>query len=622
MSGIEATGLVLGALPLIIEAIKAYANGAATVWRYAKYKRRLIDLSEELAVEMALFENVCDELLDGLIEDYKWKAILLQDPGGEAWKERVLEDKLKSRLRGSLYQVYVKAMKDMRQAVAEIQDLLKLGEDNRVRLSKSQKVTGFAECFQVQINASDRFDKEKKRWKFSIKPKHYENSVAQIRRSTKRLKEATQFGSKMEARVGESRRLRYASRMTDLDFSTIQHGAARVYNIIRCQLRCSCRSFHVISLPLEPWKNLAARTSQRAVQPSFRVLFSYGAKGPSSNAQPWNMEAVEIFPDEDEPDTLPSLQQNTSKILTSTSKAKVRFQDATVMKGTDASRADLASNLLSSISRSPANICLQQLLQGTRAALLTEELLNPPSGVPQSTNSVHSLSSPNLLPLREALLSDSTVKYRRRFSNLVKLRLSVSLAWSLLQLHRTPWFSETWTNSDINLLDLPHYSLLDQSFISRKFPGDNEAQQDQLSRQPTSARPRNGALFALGVLLIELCLGAPFDKLREPQQLEVLGLPDTCSDYEAADCLIDDVYDRFGDNYGDAVLKCIRCEFGCRRNSLDDERFRRAFYDGVVVLLEKNLEVFHAHRELQRGGSAQVKMQQSWMEECIEECNS
>ncbi|KAL1621862.1 hypothetical protein SLS54_005385 [Diplodia seriata] len=189
----------------------------------------------------------------------------------------------------------------------------------------------------------------------------------------------------------------------------------------------------------------------------------------------------------------------------------------------------------------------------------------------------------------------NTGQYRRRFSNLVRLRLSVTLAWSLLQLHQTPWFTETWGNSDINLLDRPNHTLLDQPFIRRTISENTDAQSVHTSHQTTSSGPRNRPLFALGVLLIELCLGAPFDKLREQQHLQALGLPDTCSDYEVANRLIDDVYDEFGNAYGDAVLKCIRCEFGCRRNSLDDERFKRAFYNGVIVLLEQNLEVFRGH---------------------------
>lgn len=132
MSGVEATGLVLGAFPLIIEAVKVYSNGASTIRRYIKYQRPLSNLCDELTVERTLFENVCEELLDGLIEDHKWKATWLKDPGGEAWKEKVLEEKLKARLHGSLYEVYLKVMRDMKQAVAEIQELLKLGEDNKV----------------------------------------------------------------------------------------------------------------------------------------------------------------------------------------------------------------------------------------------------------------------------------------------------------------------------------------------------------------------------------------------------------------------------------------------------------------------------------------------------------
>lgn len=132
MSGIEAVGLVLGALPLIIEAIKSYSDGAITIRDYFKYEKPLADLFDQLSTEKTLFESVCDELLDGLIEDDKWKASLLQNPGGDGWNDPQLEDKLKSRLIGSFYDEYLKSMEKTKEAVAELEKLLKLGPDHKV----------------------------------------------------------------------------------------------------------------------------------------------------------------------------------------------------------------------------------------------------------------------------------------------------------------------------------------------------------------------------------------------------------------------------------------------------------------------------------------------------------
>lgn len=455
----------------------------------------------------------------------------------------------------------------------------------------------FAENSQVQINADNRIDKEKKKLKFSIKKKHYDGLMTQIQRSGQILERLTKHCLKVEARVKRPRTFQNPRTAPDLDFSTIQRCAARVYHIIQCGLKCSCRSSHGISLQLDPQKGLVASAScstVNAIQPSFRVVFSYDAKGSSADTKPWSLEAVEIFPDNEELYvTVPSPGSNAPKQPVSVAKTKVRFQETQNTKVTDLTkRVDSMSNLLSNLCLGPPNICLEELFQGRRAVFCTDELLRPKCGASQAAPSFYSPVNPDLVSLRKVLIMGRAEPYRRRFNNLVKLRISVALAWSFLQLYQTPWSSENWCNSDINLLNLPHQKLLSQPFISRTI-SESDIHPGQISHNTTSGGPRNGQLFALGILLIELCLGSPFDKLRE--QLQAFGLPDTCSDYEVADNLLSEVYDEFGDKYGDATLRCIRCDLGCQWDSLNDVRFKRAFHNGVIILLEDNLEVFHPH---------------------------
>lgn len=44
---------------------------------------------------------------------------------------------------------------------------------------------------------------------------------------------------------------------------------------------------------------------------------------------------------------------------------------------------------------------------------------------------------------------------------------------------------------------------------------------------------------------------------------------------------------RYGNRYGDAVRRCICCEFDQRDTSLNNERFREAVYRGVIAPLEE-----------------------------------
>lgn len=133
MTGIEVTGLVLGAIPLLVEGFKIYANSVSTVDRYRKYKNNLQDLRRELDSEYVTYQNTCEQLLDGLVEDPNQKADLLESPGGVGWKDKKLEEKLQKRLARS-YDSYIEIMEDMKDSVEKIKALLKLGPDGKVNM--------------------------------------------------------------------------------------------------------------------------------------------------------------------------------------------------------------------------------------------------------------------------------------------------------------------------------------------------------------------------------------------------------------------------------------------------------------------------------------------------------
>lgn len=97
---------------------------------------------------------------------------------------------------------------------------------------------------------------------------------------------------------------------------------------------------------------------------------------------------------------------------------------------------------------------------------------------------------------------------------------------------------------------------------------------------------RNETIFALGIVLIELCLWAGLEKLRSTEDLSNDGTPNSLIDYLTARRLVNDVYDEGGGRYGDAVRRCIHCEFDQRKVSLDVEAFRESFHQGVVQPLE------------------------------------
>lgn len=178
-----------------------------------------------------------------------------------------------------------------------------------------------------------------------------------------------------------------------------------------------------------------------------------------------------------------------------------------------------------------------------------------------------------------------------------RLVLGVKLASTLLQLHKTPWLKETWGKRDILFLKEcsgTQQTLVQKPFLSKSFIPPTCS---ILPRRPTdepdpSPEVRNKSVFALGILLIELWFDQPLEDLRKPEDFGLHGQVNHITDFATARRLSEDIYREAGDWYGDAVRRCIFCEFDQRHNSLDSQAMMEAVHRGVVAPLEENLRSF------------------------------
>ena len=223
-----------------------------------------------------------------------------------------------------------------------------------------------------------------------------------------------------------------------------------------------------------------------------------------------------------------------------------------------------------------------------------------------------SLTKPILL---ESLLSPNLDSEQqpinfRKLSRQQCLQIAVTLASTVQQLHKSPWLSENWSKRDIYFytsgIDSNERPLISNAYVSRSFmpsgrlppikENDVASAEDFLNHQII-----NKTLFALGIVLIELCLNKRFEDfhaLRDEQQGETKP-PSIIDIYRTATSQIDAVYDEGGDQYGYVVQRCLKCEFGIQdsRKQLDFDAFRRLVYNGVVAPLEENLKKYSLYRE-------------------------
>lgn len=178
-------------------------------------------------------------------------------------------------------------------------------------------------------------------------------------------------------------------------------------------------------------------------------------------------------------------------------------------------------------------------------------------------------------------LTSDIAKPRAKLTRKERLQLALTLSSSVLQLHKTPWLNERWGKNDILFLEGSNGPYVSRSFLPPGSPPQNPT-------APIQSLPivRNETIFALGVILIELCLGSGLESLRSAEDLCNDGTANSLTDYLTARRLVNEVYDEGGGRYGDAVRRCIHCEFDQRKVSLDVEAFRQSFYQGVVQPLE------------------------------------
>ena len=214
--------------------------------------------------------------------------------------------------------------------------------------------------------------------------------------------------------------------------------------------------------------------------------------------------------------------------------------------------------------------------------------LPPVSQVPHGKQNIRSLA--HLLSSKQ----DGHNQFHPTTGNLSlcrgdRLNLALTVASSVLQLYKTPWLRDYWDKNDIIISGDHITNVREQVYVSVSFPaGTNEGSQ-LMNKLPG----RNVTLFALSIVLIEICLGQSLESLRSPEDpLDSEGRADVLTNWSSAKRMEDAVYREAGTRYGDAVRRCLYCEFDRRDTNLENDTFRQAVYDGVVTPLEDDVKEF------------------------------
>lgn len=106
------------------------------------------------------------------------------------------------------------------------------------------------------------------------------------------------------------------------------------------------------------------------------------------------------------------------------------------------------------------------------------------------------------------------------------------------------------------------------------------------------------AIFALGVLLIELCVNKSFQEMRKVYAGSIED--PLLADYVAAERALDEVYSLAGNSYGYATERCVKFAFEGRDAHRDFgmSRFRQQFHDDVVAPVQATHHMYLALRNM------------------------
>ncbi|MCJ1423360.1 hypothetical protein MMC29_001243 [Sticta canariensis] len=624
----------MAALPLVIEGLRLYFNGIERIkiwWRYAKVLKHLI---RKLEMEKMKFENTCTELLYDLVGERELE-LLLENPGGHRWRQKCLQARLRGRL-GPSFNVFLEAVVDMSEIVKSFKEKLDLDDDDKPKW--------------IDYKYHKR---EWKRVRFSLSDKENESLIQDMEKDNRDLGDLLGHRQRMETMtipkftttakryecIGDHASSLYQVLRKSLTWPcgcSIPHNAS---------LRLEARTSREPDPTHEEYSDLC-----------FNVLFFFDTNPSISQIlPPWNWRETRIEPINDtnsqeksivnEPGftgpaqiqaaaSFATAKNTTISTLARTAVPSFSFTVDSFSIQSQSQARNIASSVHPETATTQLNLS-SQAVRRKKVSFAPSDLL----AVKISTSSVQSQQVERSLPVSEKIdclctamqkvngtsclgvlvddlerqhrisITDTsvgrdplqTVSLKALFAQTAlekkdRLILGIKLASTLLQLHRTPWLKETWGKSDILFMKEcsgTQMVLVQKPFLSKPFIPPTCT----LPRRPTdesspSPEVRNKSIFALGILLIELWFGQPLEDLRKPEDFGSHSQVNHVTDFATARRLSEIIYREAGDWYGDAVRRCIYCEFDQRHNSLDSQALKEAVHRGVVTPLEKNLTSF------------------------------
>ncbi|KAK0644433.1 hypothetical protein B0T16DRAFT_332564 [Cercophora newfieldiana] len=599
MSGIEVAGLVLGAFPVAIWALERYRDVARVMGFWYEIRLEYQRSSNELKFHRLSFVRNLKQLLLPIVSDDSQLKRLIDDPGGDAWKDPAIQTALQTRLQDS-YGLYLDILHEMERVMHDLNKELATDSDkvqSNLKDAQTTRTRGLAASrFKQSFDRSNR-SYQAFRVKFSVGEQTRTQLFAEFQTYNDRLEKLVASSDIVSELEDARQKNKPSSEPATTAITRFWRNADKLYRAFFAAWTCGCRDHHCAQLVLQHRSSPADR--------DFSLHLASGTERGGSN-HIWSTCSLMIRTLEKVPPNLVerlseiSLQGSERSLPAASSSAhrakrpakSVRFgispePSPTLPPSpppsihTPTISSDIITNLCHTLDSGISSITPSSLDSEPIGYLVVETsdirfAIHPTPDASMIVNHSH-------ISLFELLSGDQRPSLTRR----QRYRLSLVLASSFVQLKDTAWLQRPWDKRNVHFTssnrreDTPN---LDSPFIISRF-GDSEPSRITWSGATQPGGHDVAGIACLGILLLELCFG----RLIENHPSRPV-LPDgvggdsmrAALDLIAALEWLKDVNDEAGADYTEAVEWCLA---GCRTLPSDGS-WRKLMVERVVVPLE------------------------------------
>ncbi|KAL6720531.1 hypothetical protein ACLMJK_002455 [Lecanora helva] len=602
MSGVEAAGLALAVLPLLVATAEHYEQCLRPFERYKNFAKEVHRYQHRLALQKVIFRNQCRSLLEEVIDHDVVCSMLNARGNHPSWSDRVLEGQLCQLLSDSkdvCIDTIELIAKDLQDIETESQDF-----ENAIEKDSSDR----ASANPLIGKAWRRRVKDKLRFSFS-RPR-LAQGLSSLRSLNEDFRELSSQILRSRSRPSQSKTERNSLVSANQEverYGVIGKASQQVYEALG--KACTKHTEHQAQFCVEVEQAIIHQDQGARVRFNMGYTHLHLAGAADQNDLTWfvvdstsgdvispgkMVDAAGAGIDNAFTKTLkrqiePTTAPNEKKV-----KKSVRFQSSaplTTCKSFIPQPTLTDATLSNDMVRK--DFC-DFLKRRFRDQICSGECVGVLEHGTMYKNYVYSSPLNQRLARRQAislnqLITTYTAKNQTvgRVSLYDRLHLARTLAVAVLQYHSTPWLKQSWRSNDVYFFTNGNFpaneiSSLTSPHLNVKVKGPC-GQVPQLSTSASHGFARNPLLFSLGVVLLEIAYAATLSTLQSPVDLEN-GRENRHTEFFAARRLAKSAKTDMGGRYHQVVEKLVECDFGCGTD-LGNPQLQAAFHSEVICPL-------------------------------------